>query len=140
MSKCLILLLSVRWQLEQRIRPLTLVMSLREIQSLTEPQLRFKMNARLRKRQRQILRLPNNNISVTHLSSSMLTCPTFTPKPHSQVQLSPAPPKTSDIKMTDDFDKAEFKLPSTGNSATENDLVDSATEDDSIVESAYLQN
>ena len=63
--------------------------------------------------------------------------PTSTPKPCSQVQLSPSSPEASDTEMTDDhdFDIGEFKLPSAGNSATEDNLVDLATEYNSVVES-----
>ena len=55
-------------------------------------------------------------------------CPTSTPK----VQLSPSPPGTSDVEMTDDcdFNKAGFKPPSASNSATEDDLVDLVSEED----------
>ena len=59
-------------------------------------------------------------------------CPTSTPKPCTQVQLSPSPPGTSDVEMTDDcdFNKAGFKPPSASNSATEDDLVDLVSEED----------
>ena len=62
-------------------------------------------------------------------------CSTSTPKPCNQVWLSPSPPGTSDIKMTDDhdFNKAGFKPPSASNSATEDYLVDLVSEEDSVV-------
>ena len=65
-------------------------------------------------------------------------CPTSTPKPYTQVQLSPSPPGTSDVEMTDDcdFNKAGFKPPSASNSATEDDLVDLVSEEDSVVGSS----